>query len=328
MDAGVFLRRCNSANTVLQVFEFLMVVLAFYFTVSALCILLVPLLKGYSSIGQTLAKNQLYFDLLPNMLVMAVFILAILKDHYEEVAQLETSQEFKLRRRQGLGIANFILWTRMLFNLKSSKLMGFNLMVIQNILVNIPTFFCVFFIMIYVFSEFIWIGSKKDESLWVDENTGNPFLRSAFDSFRRMMTLSLYGNNEWLAVEYENDVEKIYYLVVWTTFTVINNTIMFNLLVSVLTVVFQQFMTKEEASLKLTQTETIQDMTFIEKTVFYLQQCFNKHRRFNLHRQYFYVAFYSHTYKIETKLAVMEKERFQPKNEDDGDTTASQNGGD
>ena len=49
----------------------------------------------------------------------------------------------------------------MLFNLKTSELMGFNLMVIQNILVNIPIFFCVFFIMIYVFSEFIWIGSKK-----------------------------------------------------------------------------------------------------------------------------------------------------------------------
>lgn len=119
---------------------------------------------------------------------------------HEGVIELEGSQEFKLRRRQLLGVANFILWTRMLFNLKTSKLMGFNLMVIQNILASIPVFFCVFFIMIYVFSDFIWIGSNKFDSTWTLATNGEPFLKSGWDSFRRMMTLSLYGNNDWLAI--------------------------------------------------------------------------------------------------------------------------------
>ena len=94
-------------------------------------------------------------------------------------------------------MTNFILWIRLLFNLKTSKLFGLNLMVIQNILANIPVFFTVYFIMMYVFSEFIWIGSNKLNSEWQTEE-GYTFFKSGFNSFRRMMTLSLYGNNDWL----------------------------------------------------------------------------------------------------------------------------------
>lgn len=115
----------------MSILEYVMILMAFYFFVSALIILLAPLFKGYSSIGKTLTKNQLYFDLLPNLIVMGVFVLVKLRKFgYEEVIALESNQEFKLRRRQLLGVANFVLSVRMLFNLKTSKLMGFNLMVI------------------------------------------------------------------------------------------------------------------------------------------------------------------------------------------------------
>ena len=180
-------------------------------------------------------------------------------------------------------------------------------MVIQNILANIPVFFTVYFIMMYVFSEFIWIGSNKHDSEWHADD-GSNFLKSGFDTFRRMMTLSLYGNNDWLMIIYENNIMKIYYLIVWVVFAIINNVIMFNLLVSVLTVVFQQFIQKEEATLKFTQTETIQDMLVIEKLVLGIHKWFNANSRFNLRKQYFHLALYSPSYVISQKLPIIEKE--------------------
>jgi hypothetical protein len=184
-----------------------------------------------------------------------------------------------------------------LFNLKTSKLFGLNLMVIQNILANIPVFFTVYFIMMYVFSEFMWIGSNKLNSEWVTEE-GFIFFKSGFNSFRRMMTLSLYGNNDWLQISYENDITKFYYLCVWITFALINNVIMYNLLVSVLTVCFQQFIQKEEATLKFTQTETIHDMLVIEKIILRIHKMFNRNSSFSLRKQYFHLALYSPSYVI------------------------------
>lgn len=179
--------------------------------------------------------------------------------------------------------------------------------------------------MIYVFSDFIWIASNKFDSDWVPVGgVGQPFIKSGWDSFRRMMTLSLYGNNEWLSIQYgsaenESTVIKIYYLIVWCAFTIINNTVMYNLLVAVLTVAFTQFITKEQETLKLTQTETIQDLTMIEKIVLAIRRCFNKHAKFHLRKEYFYVAFYSHTYVISARLPVKEKERFGVEDEPEGE---------
>ena len=51
MDSGVFIKQCKPANIVNRIFYFLMIAFGCYFTVSALCILLVPLFKGYTSIG-------------------------------------------------------------------------------------------------------------------------------------------------------------------------------------------------------------------------------------------------------------------------------------
>lgn len=90
---------------------------------------------------------------------------------------------------------------------------GENLMVIVHILKNIPVFFGVFFTMMYVLSDFIWITSKKENSEWMLGN--NQFLHSSFESFHRMMSLSLFGNIAWLDVVYENDTMKIYYMVIW-----------------------------------------------------------------------------------------------------------------
>ena len=101
---------------------------------------------------------------------------------------------------------------------------------------------------------------------------------------------------------------KYYYLCVWVTFTLINNVIMYNLLVSVLTVCFQQFIQKEEATLKFTQTETIHDMLVIEKILLAIHKMFNTNSRFNLRKQYFHLALYSPSYVIEHKLPIIEKE--------------------
>lgn len=43
---------------------------------------------------------------------------------------------------------------------------GENLMVIMHILKKIPVFFGVFFTLIYVLSDFIWITSNKLDSDW------------------------------------------------------------------------------------------------------------------------------------------------------------------
>ena len=55
--------------------------------VTGLIIILVPLFKGYASILKTFRKNQVYFDLVPNMIVMVVFILRHLTG-IEKVAKL------------------------------------------------------------------------------------------------------------------------------------------------------------------------------------------------------------------------------------------------
>jgi hypothetical protein len=65
-----------------------MIAMAFYFFILSFSILVVPLIKGYSSILQTMAKNQLYFDLLPNLLVMTVFILRRLSSYNSTIADL------------------------------------------------------------------------------------------------------------------------------------------------------------------------------------------------------------------------------------------------
>ena len=81
------LLHCAPANKVLTAIEFCLIGFAFYFLVTGLIIILVPLFKGYASILKTLRKNQVYFDLVPNMIVMVVFILRHLTG-IEKVAKL------------------------------------------------------------------------------------------------------------------------------------------------------------------------------------------------------------------------------------------------
>ena len=88
-DLPHFVNHCGLAKKVLWVFEYTMVLMAFYFFTLGCSILFVPLFKGYSSITESLAKNQLYFDLLPNLVVMAVFILTKLRYYYPPILELE-----------------------------------------------------------------------------------------------------------------------------------------------------------------------------------------------------------------------------------------------
>lgn len=87
-DIPAFVSNCSSAKIVLLLVEYLMIAMAFYFFILSFSILVVPLIKGYSSILQTMAKNQLYFDLLPNLLVMTVFILRRLSSYNSTIADL------------------------------------------------------------------------------------------------------------------------------------------------------------------------------------------------------------------------------------------------
>jgi hypothetical protein len=98
-DIPAFVIHCNIAQKVLWVFEYIMILMAFYFFTLGCTILFVPLFKGYSSILETMAKNQLYFDLLPNLVVLAVFILGKLRYYLPKIAEMEVNQQFILRRR-------------------------------------------------------------------------------------------------------------------------------------------------------------------------------------------------------------------------------------
>ena len=75
MELHDILVNCPPAKKVLTAIELCLIGFAFYFFVTGLITVLVPLFKGYASILKTLRKNQVYFDLVPNMIVMVVFIL-------------------------------------------------------------------------------------------------------------------------------------------------------------------------------------------------------------------------------------------------------------
>ena len=84
-----------------------MILLALYFVIIGLVILLAPLFKGYATFGKTLAKPPLYFDLLPNFIVIVVLVFHKLEYYNQEsqnkniqrVIDLESNKRYQLGKR-------------------------------------------------------------------------------------------------------------------------------------------------------------------------------------------------------------------------------------
>ena len=70
-----WIHSCPAALKVLNIIEDLMIVLAAYFLFIGLIVLCAPLFKGYVSFAATLVKFNLYFDLLPNAIIVVILIL-------------------------------------------------------------------------------------------------------------------------------------------------------------------------------------------------------------------------------------------------------------
>ena len=66
------------------------------------------------------------------------------------------------------------------------------------------------------------------------------------------MGLGFYGDTDWLEITYADQGSDWYYLIVWSFFSLLNNVVMYNLLVAVLTSTFNSFTAREEATLKYT----------------------------------------------------------------------------
>jgi len=154
--------------------------------------------------------------------------------------------------RQALGVASFVLWTKFLFLMKTSKLFGPNLMMIQGILSDIGVFFMFYFVIVYVASDFIWISTNKKDALWLSDDSVNPPIHSGLHSFRYMLGLSFYGDTDWLTIQNSSVGTDWYYLFCWCFFSLLNNVVMYNLLVAVLTTTFNNFTARVESTLKYT----------------------------------------------------------------------------
>ena len=136
--------------------------------------------------------------------------------------------------------------------MKTSKLFGPNLMMIQGILSDIGVFFMFYFVIVYVASDFIWISTNKKDALWLSDDSVNPPIHSGLHSFRYMLGLSFYGDTDWLEIQNSSVGTDWYYLFCWCFFSLLNNVVMYNLLVAVLTTTFNNFTARVESTLKYT----------------------------------------------------------------------------